>query len=122
MGNPLRRCTLIRRATLGDTDTSQDAVKGDESAPIMIAPQCSLRDIEEFIDSMASLPDGSDIVIDASEVENMSSACALAVVSAIRQQETQSKKIAVVNPATAFVDAFSELGLFADLMNMEFRQ
>lgn len=118
----LRRFEKVRRATLGDTEKSEDAVEGAGAAPIVISPQCSLREIEEFLDGMASLPDGAEIVIDASEIEQMTSACALAVVSAIRQQEALSKKIAVISPATAFVDAFSELGLFADLMNMEFRQ
>jgi len=97
----------------------QDAPVGNDH--IVLPAVCGLAETEVFLDALNE-QDIQAIVVDASLVEKMSAPCALAVVSAVRHAEANSTKIAVISPAPPFVDAFSDLGLFQDLMKMEFRQ
>jgi len=101
-----------------EDDSEDEAV---DTASILLPADCGLAETEVFLDS-ANEMDSDTIVIDASSVEKMSAACALAVVSVVRHAAAKPAKVAVISPAPAFVDAFSELGLFQDLMQMEFRQ
>ena len=58
---------------------------------------------------------------DASEVDNISTPYVLAIVGAARARAEAGSPAAVRSPSPAFVDAFSDLGLFGDLMKMEIR-
>jgi len=89
--------------------------------PIELPPECGVTETEVFLDSVNDL-NGDAIVIDASQVSKMSAPFALAVVSVLRHATNTTQKVAVIKPPAEFVDAFSELGLFQDLMQMEFRQ
>lgn len=89
--------------------------------PIKLPPECGFKEVEQFLDSLNE-SGSSTFVIDASEVEKMSASCAMVVISALRQAEQDSGKLSVIKPSSEFVDAFSELGIFQDLMKMEFRQ
>lgn len=100
-------------------ETSQ--VEADIVTPILLPPDCGLPETEDLIDAL-NAADVQSIVLDASQVEKMSAPCALAVVSLLRHADASDAKVAVISPAPPFVDAFSELGLFQDLMKMEFRQ
>lgn len=93
----------------------------DGNSSISLPPDCGLTETEVFLDAANDI-DSKDIVIDASLVEKMSAPYTLAVVSVLRHAEASDAKVAVISPAPPFVDAFSELGLFQDLMKMEFRQ
>jgi len=93
-----------------------------DTAPIVLSEDCRLQGTEELLDNLADIGNQKDILLDASHVERMSSACALAVVSAVQHCEANSGKLAIVKPTPQFVDAFSELGLFQQMMKMEFRQ
>lgn len=95
--------------------------ESEANPPITLPLDCGLKEVEEFIDSMVD-SGSSSFVIDASGVEKMSASCALAVISALRHADAASGKVAVIKPSPEFVDAFSELGFFQDLMKMEFRQ
>ena len=99
-------------------ETNQE---GEEVVPFCLPPDCGLQETEDFIEFMRD-SDDDVIVIDASQVEKMSAPCTLAIASMIRQPEADFKKIAVQSAAPPFVDSFSDLGLFQDLMKMEFRQ
>ncbi len=88
---------------------------------ILLAPECGLKETEEFLDALQNA-DPKEICVDASEVEKMSAACVLTVLSAIKEAESKSGKVSIIKPAPAFVEAFSDLGFFQDLMKMEFRQ
>lgn len=59
---------------------------------------------------------------EASAVEELSTAYALVLTSLLRARDPAAPKIGLVAPSPAFVDAFSDLGLFQDLMKMEFGQ
>ncbi len=105
---------------LSETD---DSPEKETSGPteIVLPPECGLKEVEIMLDSVSD--NGSPSVdIDASGVERMSASCAMAVVSMVRHAEANSGKVAVIKPAPPFMDAFTELGLFQEVMKMEFRQ
>ena len=102
-----------------DGETENPEAEGPGA--ILLPPDCGLKETEEFLDALQNA-DPKAICVDASEVEKMSAACVLTVISAIKEADAQSGKIAVIKPAPAFVEAFSDLGFFQDLMKMEFRQ
>jgi len=62
------------------------------------------------------------LVIDAREVEEITTPVVTAIISALRSRADITPPASVLAPTAAFVDAFSDLGLFQDLMKMEFRQ
>lgn len=105
------------------SDPENDTNSDDKDASAIVLPvDCRLGGSEELLDMLSDSKSQKDIVLDASEVERMSAACALTVVSAVKHCEAMSGKLAVIKPTPVFVDAFSELGLFQELMKMEFRQ
>lgn len=105
--------------------STEDTANEEESAasePVIDLPaQCDLNETEAIIDRMVEAADADNIVIDASAVTEMSSACALAVVAFVKHRADRSPPAAIQEPTSQFIDAFSELGLFEDLMKMEFR-
>lgn len=64
----------------------------------------------------------SELAFDASMVEEVSTAYALVLTSLLRTRDPAAPKVRLVAPSPSFVDAFSDLGLFQDLMKMEFGQ
>lgn len=103
---------------------SVEAEAGSENAEVVIQlpPVCHLTETEQVLDQLTELPAGAPLVFDASQVEQMSAACAMVVVSAVRHRGADDPKAAVIEPTSEFMDAFSDLGMFQDLMKMEFRQ
>jgi anti-anti-sigma regulatory factor len=71
--------------------------------------------------TLLPLRDQSAVVFDASRVERLSTAGVLVIVSFLNARADRTPPAAVLNPSGAFVDAFSDLGLFSSLMRMEFR-
>ncbi len=63
---------------------------------------------------------GKPVILRAGSVETMSTPFVLTLVSAIRSRDEDATAIQVENPTPPFLDAFSDLGLFGDLMKMEF--
>ena len=61
------------------------------------------------------------IIFDASAVERMTTPCALLVLATARSQAEAEVTTVIENPSGVFVDAFSDLGLFDQLMTLEFR-
>lgn len=70
---------------------------------------------------LMAIRDRSQVVFDAAAVQRLSTAAVLVVISFLNARAEMSPPAEVVNPSGAFVDAFSELGLFRSLMQMEFR-
>ncbi len=66
------------------------------------------------------------LAVDASEVETIDGAAILTFATIAHNfadsERGPGPKLAVVNPTPAFVDAFADLGLFQDMMKMEFRK
>lgn len=70
---------------------------------------------------LMAVRDLPDVALDASEVQKLSTAAVLVVVSFLNAREALTPPAAVINASGAFVDAFSDLGMFSKLMKMEFR-
>lgn len=102
------------------TETTEAAPAAD--GPYTAPPAPSLDDAEALVAFAKGIPKDGELVVDASGVTTMSSPFLFAMVSAARTFGDGGGKVAVLNPSAEFVDAFSDLGLFQDLMKMEFRQ
>lgn len=89
--------------------------------PILLPPLCHLAESEQVQDLLTDLPADGTAVIDASQVEAMSSACALVVIAAAKQRSGVEPPVAIINPTPVFIDAFQDLGMFQEMMKMEFR-
>ncbi|MEH6476535.1 MAG: STAS domain-containing protein [Sneathiella sp.] len=57
------------------------------------------------------LPLGTDLELDASQVETITTPCIQVIVAAGISIEDVGNKLTIHNPSTAFSDAFSDLGL-----------
>ncbi len=62
----------------------------------------------------------ASICVDAGAVATMSTPVALTLVSAVRSREADAPALRIENATPPFLEAFSDLGLFSDLMKMEF--
>ena len=97
-----------------ETEPTPEAFKLGETPDI--------GDAEKWLELARKSSKDQELVIDASDVTEMNSALLFAVASSARSFSEAGGKIAILTPSAAFVDAFSDLGLFQDLMKMEFRQ
>ena len=103
-------------------ETTAEAPAEAAEVTIQLAPVPQLREAEELMDQINDIDEEAPILIDASEIEAMITPVVLTLVSAVRTRAaSEGGKIAVQSPPAAFVDAFTDLGLFQDLMKMEFR-
>ena len=66
------------------------------------------------------LDPGASLRIEASEVERMSCAIVLALVSVAQAAADTGGAVIIRAPTNAFTDAFADLGMFESLMKMEF--
>lgn len=76
---------------------------------------------EDLRDELVAVRDVPVVVLDASAVTGMSTAAVLVILGFLNARAELSPPAVVRDPAGPFVDAFSQLGLFANLMRMEFR-
>ena len=76
---------------------------------------------ETLRDELMSLRDEPVVVLDAAGVTGMSTTAVLVILGFLNARAALSPPAVVRDPAGPFVDAFSQLGLFANLMRMEFR-
>ena len=64
--------------------------------------------------------DAAKITLDASEVESIDGPTTLILANIAKTFAARESKVSVKSPSKPFVDAFSDLGLYPDLMKMEF--
>jgi anti-anti-sigma regulatory factor len=109
--------SMARRAkrVAATTETEASAAKVD--LPVDLGFVAA----RELHGQLLGLRERSEVVLDASRVERLSTAGMLVLISFLNARQDRTPPAAVVNPTGAFVDTFSELGLFAALMRMEFR-
>lgn len=100
---------------------ASDNAPAEPETVVELPPQCDLKETETVVDKFVEAAESSQIVIDASGVEEMSAPCVLAVVSLARFRTEKELGAVIQKPSPQFIDAFTELGLFEDLMKMEFR-
>ncbi|MEL6316470.1 MAG: STAS domain-containing protein [Pseudomonadota bacterium] len=93
------------------------------SSESMQLPQRTTIDTaQQALSAATDLGEGATMVFDASEVEAMDGATTLVLANIAQTLAGRGTPAAVEKPSAAFVDAFSDLGLFDDLMKMEFRK
>ncbi len=90
-------------------------------AVVRLVAKARVQETEALLAELQALPADAPLEFDASEVENVSTPYILAVVAAARGRAAAGGAVSVRSPSAAFVDAFSDLGLFSDLMKMEIR-
>lgn len=76
---------------------------------------------QAMLTALREAPADTTVALDASAVESMSTPGVLLLAALVRDRAEGATSVAVANPTPAFMDAFSDLGLFGDLMKMEFR-
>lgn len=75
---------------------------------------------QEVLNVALGLGSGAKLTLDASDVEAIDGPAVLVFANIARSLDANGAKVAVKAPTPAFVDGFSDLGLFEDLMKMEF--
>ncbi len=93
-----------------------------EPAPFVIPARARLAETEASLDALRAAAGAPELVLDARAVEEITTPFVTALVSVIAARKEAGRSVAVLSPTPAFIDAFSDLGLFQDLMKMEFRQ
>lgn len=92
------------------------------ASPHVLPERATIAAAAELV-AVARAHEASDaFVIDASSVEAIDGPAVLAIASIAQSLPTRGSSVAVIRPTSAFVDAFTDLGLFQDLMKMEFRK
>ncbi len=90
------------------------------SEPIVLPAKADIDAAEKLTTDLRAFGTEPGLAVDASEVEKMSTPIILALVSALNTRAELSPPLTVINPSTPFVDAFTDIGLFQELMKMEF--
>lgn len=76
----------------------------------------------EMLAAYASLESESVLEIDASAVDSIDGATVMTLANIAKTAAAAEAPVAVKSPSQAFTDSFNDLGLFEDLMRMEFRK
>lgn len=92
-----------------------------QAVTIALPPKVDFIEARRLHEALSGACEAPELVLDAGAVEQLSTAAVLVLVSYLNAREAITPPAAVLNPSGAFVDAFSELGLFDKLMRMEFR-
>ena len=93
----------------------------EDQDTILIPAKARLPEAEALIETLRSYPADKPIIYDCSEVVEISTPYIIGIVAGLMARELSNPPAVVINPPSAFIDAFSDLGLFQDLMKMEFR-
>ena len=88
---------------------------------ISLAPQMTYAEAGLLLDRLRAAKEASEVILEAGAVERMSTSAVLVIVSFLNARSGPAPPAAVLGASGAFVDAFSDLGLFSVLMRMEFR-
>lgn len=102
-------------------DPADTAASGTAATHTLVG-RLTLPQAEGFLVEVSDPEKACDIVIDARGVDELPAAMVVVLTSLARMREETGNKLKVLSPSAAFVDAFSDLGLFQDLMKMEFSQ
>lgn len=90
------------------------------SEDLYVLPEKANIDAAQAVLAEAAVEREGQLTIDASSVESIDGCVVLALAAIADAHAECEKRVAVKEPSAAFVDAFSDLGLFQDLMKMEF--
>jgi anti-anti-sigma regulatory factor len=88
---------------------------------IALAPRMTYAEAGLLLERLRAARDAPEVILEAGAVERMSTSAVLVIVSFLNARTGHAPPAAVLGASGPFVDAFSDLGLFSDLMKMEFR-
>lgn len=88
---------------------------------LRLPERCGLDAAREIAAAAASAEDGR-LTVEADGVARMSAPATMALVAAARSLAAAKGAVVIRAPSPAFTEAFSDLGLFADMMTMEFAE
>lgn len=97
----------------------QDAEETETT--IVLEGNVDIKATQSLLDQLKAAAMSAPLVLDVSKVEQMSTPATLAILSCINSRPDDAPKLAILGAPPAFVDAFSTLGFFQDVMKMEFR-
>lgn len=109
-----------RRAKVAESYEDGSTPTGEDAAALNLPADLGFAAARELHSALLPLRTRQQVVFGASEVERMSTAAVLVIVSFLNARAEMNPPATVTGASGAFVDAFSELGLFASLMRMEF--
>lgn len=104
-----------------EEDLEADAEDAGGERIFSLVDRPTPQDTEALLDWLRAAPEEATVVFDCDGVEATCTPYVLALAAASRARAAAGVQAAIANPAPAIVDAFSDLGLFQDLMKMEFR-
>lgn len=87
---------------------------------VTLPPVLGVEAAAELVDALREADQSRPMTMQAAGVETVSTAYVLALVSLLNSRPADAPKVGVVDPAAPFLDAFSDLGYFGELMKMEF--
>ncbi len=91
-------------------------------ADFTLPERCGASTADDLAAAGRALDPGARMRIDAGAVARMSCATAVALISLAQAAAGTGGAVIIRAPTDAFTDAFSDLGLFESLMNMEFAE
>ena len=107
---------------MSDADNDADEQISLDGDTVKLPEKCKLQQAEELRELFTTIPNESDLVLDASAVEYMGSAGVLAIASLIHTRHEGAVTTAVKAAPPAMIDGFKGLGLFQEMMKLEFRE
>ncbi|MEM6602789.1 MAG: STAS domain-containing protein [Pseudomonadota bacterium] len=114
------------QASSEETSTDNDTISADDGGEgasdgiyvleSVVDPEYLSKVAKYVIDYYAS---HEDLKIDASHIENMSTAAVQTFVSINRYAKDNDKSLQWLSPTDSFIDSFNNLGLYSEMMQME---
>ena len=93
---------------------------GKKDSRVTLGPVLDIRAAAPLRDGLqTALKRGKPVVLDAAQVDRLSTPCIQVLLAAGKSAEAGSCRIQLAQVSDAFVAAFSDLGLFAALMSWQ---
>ena len=90
--------------------------------PAPLPAKATIAEAKTLVEAAQAYSGDQAFEIDASAVETIDGPVVLAIANIGQALPARGAPVAILNPSSAFVDAFADLGLQEDLSKMETRQ
>jgi anti-anti-sigma regulatory factor len=108
---------LATEADHDDQQNGQIIVDGDY---LVLPPICGIAVAQTLYGKVRKVEAGQPFSVDASKIEKISTPCVILLSSISNSLGENDAKLNIRSPSSAFTEAFGELGLFEQMMTMEF--
>lgn len=112
---------MARRAAARKAGRTTARAAADAPVAVALPADLDFAAAGQLRETLLAAREAPAVEIDAGAVERISTAGVLVLIGFLNARPDVTPPATVLNPSGAFVDAFSDLGLFQDLMRMEFR-